>query len=156
VTHRDGFSSPALPPLVCNDAMTPAEIVLGFHQAAQGRADSALDLIADNFIQHAAGPQGREGFRQTLETLEHDLDGPTTTIHRVVAQEDLVVVQLTMHGRHVASTMPLLAGLAPTGDAVAWDFIHIWRVADGLIAEHWACRDDVGLLAQVGGWPPKR
>jgi hypothetical protein len=25
-------------------------------------------------------------------------------------------------------------------------------VADGSIVEHWACRDDVGLLAQVGGW----
>jgi hypothetical protein len=26
-------------------------------------------------------------------------------------------------------------------------------VADGSIVEHWACRDVVGLLAQVGGWP---
>jgi predicted ester cyclase len=73
-----------------------------------------------------------------------------------VAQDDLVVVQLTMHGRHVASTMPLLAELPPTGNAVAWDFILIWRVADGSIVEHWACRDDVGLLAQVGGWPLPR
>jgi hypothetical protein len=36
-----------------------------------------------------------------------------------VARDDLVVVQLTMNGRHVASTMPLLAGVAPTGQAVA-------------------------------------
>jgi len=92
--------------------------------------------------------------RQTIATLEHDLDSPTTVIHQVVAQDDLVVVQLTMHGKHVGSTMPLLAGLPPTGGAIAWDFIHIWRVANGMIAEHWACRDDVGLLAQVGGWPP--
>jgi lactoylglutathione lyase len=52
--------------------------------------------------------------------------------------------------------MPLLAALPPTGSAVAWDFIHIWRVADGSLVEHWACRDDVGLLAQVGGWPQSR
>jgi hypothetical protein len=26
-------------------------------------------------------------------------------------------------------------------------------VADGSIVEQRACRDDVGLLAQVGGWP---
>jgi dihydrofolate reductase len=52
--------------------------------------------------------------------------------------------------------MPLLAELTPTGNAVAWDLIHIWRVADGAIVEHWACRDDVGLLAQVGGWPRSR
>jgi predicted ester cyclase len=134
--------------------MTPAEIVLAFHEAARRRDGSALDLIAEDFVQHAAGPQGRDGMRQTIATLEHDLDSPTTVIHRVVAQNDLVVVQLTMHGRHVHSTMPLLAGLPANGGTVAWDFIHIWRIANGMIAEHWACRDDVGLLAQVGGWPP--
>ena len=143
----------ALIPRVCNDAMTPEETVLAFHEAARRRDGSALDLIAEDMIQHAAGPQGRDGLRQTLATLDHDLDNPTTVIHRVVAQDDLVVVQLTMTGRHVGSTMPLFAGLTPIGNAIAWDFIHIWRVADGLIAEHWACRDDVGLLAQVGGWP---
>lgn len=136
--------------------MTPAETVLAFHERAGRRDESALELVAEDLVQHAAGPQGREGLRQTLATLEHDLDGVTTTIHRVVAQEDLVVVHLTLHGRHVASTMPLLTGLPPTGHAVAWDFMHLWRVADGLIVEHWACRDDVGLLAQVGGWPPAR
>jgi lactoylglutathione lyase len=136
--------------------MTPAQIVLAFHERASRRDETALDLIASDFIQHAAGPQGRDGFRQTMETLRHDLDGPTTVIHRVVAQDDLVVVQLTMHGRHVASTMPLLAGVSPTGKEIEWNFIHIWRVANEAIAEHWACRDDVGLLAQVGGWPRSR
>jgi predicted ester cyclase len=135
------------------EEMTPTEVVLAFHEAAQRRDGTAFDLVAEDLVQHAAGPQGRDGLRQTLATLEHDLDRPTTVIHRVVAQNDLVVVQLTMHGRHAGSTMPLLAGLTPTGNEIAWDFIHIWRVANGTIAEHWACRDDVGLLAQVGGWP---
>ena len=135
---------------------SPTETVVAFQEAADRRDDAAFDLIAENFLQHAAGPQGRDGLRQTLATLDHDLDHPTATIHRVIAQDDLVVVQLTMHGRHVASTMPLLAELAPTGEPVAWDFIHIWRVVDGSIVEHWACRDDVALLAQVGGWPQSR
>src|SRR4051812_4236982 len=92
--------------------MTPAEIVLAFHEAAQRRDESGWDLIADELVQHAAGPQGRQGLRQTLATLEHDLDGPTTVIHRVVAQDDLVVVQLTMHGRHVDSTNAVTRGAA--------------------------------------------
>ena len=133
--------------------MTPTEVVLAFHERARRRDPAALELIAPDFVQHAAGPQGRSGFQQTMATLDHDLDGPTTEIHRVIAQDDLVVVQLTMHGRHVASTMPLLQGSEPAGQVIAWEFIHIWRVEQGLIAEHWACRDDVGLLAQVGSWP---
>jgi lactoylglutathione lyase len=136
--------------------MTPSETVLAFQEALGRRDDAAFDLVAEDFVQHAAGPQGRDGFRQIVATLDHDLDHPTATVHRVVTQDDLVVVHLTMHGRHVASSMPLLAGLPPTGREIEWDFIHIWRVADGSVAEHWACRDDVGLLAQVGGWPPSR
>ena len=50
--------------------------------------------------------------------------------------------------------MPLLAGTAPTGVEVSWTFIHIWRVENGRIVEHWACRDDLGLLQQIGAWPP--
>jgi len=136
--------------------MTPEATVLAFHHRADRRDGSALELVAEDLVQHAAGPQGREGLRQTLATLDHDLDHPTAEVHRVVARDDLVVVHLTLTGRHVASTMPLLAGLAPTGQTITWDFIHIWRVADGSIVEHWACRDDVGLLAQVGGWPLSR
>jgi predicted ester cyclase len=136
--------------------MTPADTVMAFQEALGRRDDSAFDLVAEELVQHAAGPQGRDGLRRTVATLDGDLDHPTATVHRVVAQDDLVVVHLTLHGRHVASTMPLLAGLPPTGNAIAWDFIHIWRVADGSIVEHWACRDDVGLLAQVGGWPQSR
>src|SRR3954463_14185576 len=118
--------------------MTPADCVLAFHEAMERRDDAGFALIAEDLIQHAAGPQGRDGLRQTLATLDHDLDHPTATIHRVVAQDDLVVVHLTMNGRLGPSTMPLLADVPPTGSAIAWDFIHIWRVVDGSIVEHWA------------------
>ena len=139
--------------MASHGVLGPKETVLSFHNAADRRDLAAFELVAEDLIQHAAGPQGREGLQQTLTTLDHDLDHPTATLHRVIAQDDLVVVHLTLHGHHVASSMPLLADLPPTRKAVAWDFIHIWRVADELIVEHWACRDDVGLLAQVGGWP---
>ncbi|MCW2634598.1 MAG: hypothetical protein JWQ99_965 [Blastococcus sp.] len=72
---------------------------------------------------------------------------------RVVTQDGLVAVRLTRHGRHVASTVPLLAEAYPTGNTVAWDLVHIWRVADGSIVAYRACRDDPGLLGQVGGRP---
>ena len=45
--------------------------------------------------------------------------------------------------------MPLLDGVPVSGRDVAWRFIHIWRVADGTVVEHWACRDDSGLIEQL-------
>jgi len=62
---------------------------------------------------------------------------------------DLVAQHLTLHGTHRESTMPLLAETTVTDRQMAWTFIHIWRVCDGLIVEHWACRDDMGLLEQL-------
>ena len=121
------------------------------HQGDLGAVD---ELVAADMVNHAAGPQGRDGWKQVLAVIEVDL-GPTTVERRLtVAEGDLVTTQLTIHGTHRASTMPLLTGVPVSGRPVAWDFIHIWRVADGQVVEHWACRDDVGLLAQVGAWPP--
>ena len=56
---------------------------------------------------------------------------------------------LTLHGTHRASTMPLLADIPVSGRPAEWTFIHLWRVAGGIIVEHWACRDDLGLREQL-------
>jgi lactoylglutathione lyase len=60
-----------------------------------------------------------------------------------------VAQHITLRGNHRASTMPLLAGIRPSRRPAAWTFIHIWRVAGGRIMEHWACRDDMGLVEQL-------
>jgi predicted ester cyclase len=130
-------------------------IVVEFgRRVAAGDMGAFDDLVAEDFVNHAAGPQGRDGLRTTLGVLRHDLGDLTAEEHQVVADGDRVVVHMTLHGRHHASTMPLLSGVPVTNTEVAWTFIHIWRVRDGRIAEHWACRDDVGLLHQLGAWPP--
>jgi predicted ester cyclase len=69
--------------------------------------------------------------------------------HHLIGDGDLVAQHLTLHGTHRGSTMPLLADAPVSRRAVSWTFIHIWRVADGVIVEHWACRDDMGLRQQV-------
>src|SRR3954464_3723011 len=114
--------------------------------------DAVLDdLVAEDMVNHAAGPQGRGGLEQILSTIDHDLGPVTVEQHHLVGDGDVVAQHLTLHGTHRASTMPLLAAVVPAGRPVTWTFIHIWRVADGMIVEHWACRDDMGLLAQLRG-----
>ena len=112
--------------------------------------DSVLDeLVAEDMVNHAAGPQGREGLRRILQTIDVDLGPVSFEQHHIIAEDDLVVQHVTLHGTHRASTMPLLDGMPVSGRAAAWTFIHIWRVAGGMIVEHWACRDDMGLVEQL-------
>src|SRR3954468_11718470 len=98
------------------------------------------DLVAEDMVNHAAGPQGRAGLRLILQTIEHDLGPVSFEQHHLVADGDLVVQHVTVHGTNRGSTMPLLDGIPVTGGAVAWKFIHIWQVAGGMVIEQWACR----------------
>ena len=133
----------------------PKTVVEELFRRQKARDDRVLDdLVAEDMVNHAAGLQGREGLRQILDVIRHDLGDGDVEQHHLIADGDLVAQHLTVRGVHQASTMPLLAGTNPTGQEVSWTFIHIWRVADGQIVEHWACRDDLGLLNQIGAWPP--
>jgi lactoylglutathione lyase len=125
-----------------------------FRRQLAGDDNVLDDLVAMNMVNHAAGPQGREGLRQILDIIRHDLGDGEIEHHHLIADGEFVANHVTVRGVHRASTMPLLAGTEPTGLVVSWTFIHIWRVVDDQIVEHWACRDDLGLLQQLGAWPP--
>jgi len=121
---------------------------------AAGDAGAMDELVAEDMVNHAAGPQGREGLRAILDVIETDIGPVEVDHHHLVAEGELVAHHMTMRGHHRASTMPLLAGTPVTDREVTWTYMHLWRVVDGQIVEHWACRDDLGLLAQLGAWSP--
>jgi predicted ester cyclase len=126
------------------------DVVEELFQRQQAADKTVLDdLVAADMVNHAAGPQGREGLRSILHTIEVDLGPIELEQHQLIGEGDLVVQHVTLHGTHRSSTMPLLTDLPVTGRVAAWRFIHIWRVANGMIVEHWACRDDMGLLEQL-------
>ncbi len=129
---------------------TAKDVVMEMFQRQQAGDDTALDdLVSVDMVNHAAGPQGRAGLRSILRTIDADLGPVTVEQHHLIGEGDLVAQHLTLHGTHRGSTMPLLADVTASDRPAAWTFIHIWRVADGLIVEHWACRDDMGLLEQL-------
>ncbi len=129
---------------------SPRDVIEDYFERLSRRDESAFDLVAEDFIQHAAATQGRNGLRQTAIVIDEDLGGPEIVIHHVVASEDLVCVHLDLVGTHVGSSIPLLSGIVPGKRKVTWSFLHLFRVVDGLMIEHWACHDDLVLLEQLG------
>lgn len=58
-------------------------------------------------------------------------------------------------GTHAGPLEFVNAPLAGTGRSFTTTHIHIFRVAGGKIVEHWAERDDLGLMKQLGVLPGK-
>lgn len=126
------------------------DVVGEMYRRQQAGDQTAIDdLVAADMVNHAAGPQGRQGLKLILGTIDVDLGPMVVEQHHLIGEGDLVAQHLTVRGTHRASTMPLLADTEVFGLPAAWTFIHIWRVTDGRIVEHWACRDDLGLLKQL-------
>ena len=61
-----------------------------------------------------------------------------------ICEDDKVVARVTIH--HVGEIL----GRAPTGKEFAVEQIHIWRIEDGRVIEHWSARDDLGQALQLG------
>jgi predicted ester cyclase len=43
--------------------------------------------------------------------------------------------------------------LPPSGKTATWQAIHITRIKDGKIVEHWQVQDQLGMLQQLGLLP---
>jgi predicted ester cyclase len=115
----------------------------------EGNLDAADELIHPEFVNHEAppdNPQGPEGLKETMNRLR-GLWGPMhADIEDEVCEGDKVVARVTMHGRHVGEFL----GKPPTGKEFAAEHIHIWRIKDGKVIEHWSVRDDLGQALQLG------
>jgi ureidoacrylate peracid hydrolase len=77
----------------------------------------------------------------------------------IVAAGDTVVVRARCSGTHLGTgKVPvqggIFLGVAPTGKRFEVQHMHWYRLRDGKIVEHYACRDDVGQMQQLGLLPP--
>jgi predicted ester cyclase len=111
----------------------------------------ALDeVMAADGANHALGRivVGLEPFQAILGAIHSVFLDEMTTIVDMIAEGDKVVVRATLKGKHQGSGIPLLAGIKPEGRPVEWQFIHIFRLRDGKIVEHWAQRNDLEVIQQ--------
>ena len=97
--------------------------------------------------------------RKVLAEIKTNFPDARLTILNSVAEGEWVVVRCAYSGTHGGvSRFPvdggMLVGVQPTGRSFEVQHIHMYRVLDGKIAEHFANRDDVGMMRQLGLLPP--
>jgi predicted ester cyclase len=99
---------------------------------------------------------GREGMRKVFEALFTTFPDFHYRIEESTAEGDRIVCKVTMTGTHLGQpTLPeifngMLRGIPPTGKRITVLNYHSFRIKDGLISEHAAVRDDLGMVLQLG------
>ncbi len=106
------------------------------------------ELFSPSFIDHPTdgGTASLQDFLTGLladQTAFPDLE---ITILDQIADRDRVVTRCTAHGTHLGP----YAGLLATAISVKVDSIHIFRIREDRICEHWGMVDRLGLLRQLG------
>ena len=119
----------------------------------QGKLEVIDELIADDNVDHAelppGMPPGKEGLKLLVTSLRSAFPDLKITLQMEIAEGDLVVGYGTQTGTMTGE----FAGMPPSGKTATWDAIHITRIKDGKIVEHWAVQDQLGMLQQLGFIP---
>jgi predicted ester cyclase len=120
-----------------------------FNQGNFGLID---ELIAPNFVEHYAQPgvpPTRDGFMQLAIALRSAFPDLHYTVEDAIEAGDKVVHRLAASGTMKGDFL----GIPATGTRATWTEIHIGRVADGRLVEHWGLVDQLGMLVQLGVIP---
>jgi predicted ester cyclase len=103
-------------------------------------------------------PVGRGGVRQVLEDIHRTFPDMRLEIVDLVAIGDAVIVRCKFSGTHDGvGQLPvnggLLVGVAPTHKHFEVQHIHWYQLRDRKIVDHYATRDDIGMMQQLGLLP---
>lgn len=116
----------------------------------RGNYDVADQFVAEDFINHESPDSpGPEGFKATARWLRSVFPDYHAELHESVIDGDLLAARLIVTGTHSGDFM----GARATGRSFSVQHMHMYRLKDGKLAEHWACRDDLGQLRQLGLLP---
>jgi steroid delta-isomerase-like uncharacterized protein len=112
----------------------------------EGRLDAVDELCADDFIGHTWGNTDKEGLKQAMARVAQGLADARFTLDDMIGEGDEVAVRLTASARQVGEFM----GMPASGKTYEIGEIHIFRVRDGQVAEHWHQFDSASLMRQLG------
>jgi predicted ester cyclase len=117
------------------------------------------EIMAEEFVENAPAPfsqsapgkvNGPQAMRRTVEWLLSQFPDLRMTIEAIVAEGDTVAARVLSEGTNLGA---LNEAVPPTGERFSARQSHWFR------AEHWATRDDLSAMVQLGivrppGGPP--
>lgn len=118
--------------------------------------DLCDELFTDEYIEHAIAPFGDEEpgvvhgpdhMRNVVTWLVEQYPDLTMDIESLIAEGDIVVARVRSEGTNLGK---LNGVVPPTGKRFSGRQSHWYRIEDGKVAEHWAIREDLETMLQLG------
>jgi steroid delta-isomerase-like uncharacterized protein len=116
----------------------------------RGNVDVCERVFAPDCVRHdlrptqaLPGPEGQKRIAAEFRAAFPDL---RFEVEIVLAEDDFVAARWTASGTHSGAW----AGIEPTGRSMSFSGVNIFRFENGLVAEIWNHRDDLGLMQQLG------
>lgn len=108
------------------------------------------DIFSPDHLDHVSGQRGVGIVRTVRGWIEQSFTDAEYQIHGVTTGQDMVMVWFSSRARHIGNGgFPQFAAREPTNRTIVAEAVHIFRVDDGKLAEHWAGRDDLNVLRQL-------
>jgi predicted ester cyclase len=125
-----------------------------FDKISRGDINGAAEDFSEDISNHGE-KVGRDGIRMVLEDIVRTFPDVKLEIKSMVAEGDTVVVRASFYGTHKGvGKFPVnggfLIGVEPTGKSFSVQHIHWFRLRDQKIVEHYASRDDIEMMQQLG------
>ena len=116
----------------------------------EGELDLISTYFAPDFL-NFGNPTPLERVRQIVLIWRTAFPDLQFTIEEQIAEADQVLSRCTCSGTHLGPFVhPVVGTLSPTGKRFAVQQMHLTRLRDSRIVEHWAVRDDLGMVEQLG------
>jgi predicted ester cyclase len=107
------------------------------------------EIVSTNYVDRTPQPgivPTREGFKKLATELKTAFPDLRYTIEDSLESGDTIVHRLSASGTMKSDFM----GMRATGKHATWTEIHIGKVVNGRLTEHWGVADQLGMLVQLG------
>ena len=109
--------------------------------------------IAPGFVRHDPGlpfeVKGPDGVKQLHDALMPAFPDMQLPLEDFVAEGEKVLVRLTIRATHTGA----FGDLAATGKRIEVPVLDLFQIRDGVLIEHWALLDNLGMMKQLGALP---
>jgi steroid delta-isomerase-like uncharacterized protein len=115
----------------------------------QGKLELIEELYAPEYVERSPQPgmpATREGVKQFVTALRTAFPDLRYTIDDSFEAGDKFVHRVTASGTMTGD----FAGMPATGKHATWTEIHIVRVANEHVVEHWGLVQELGMMIQLG------